>query len=114
MAFYGRPAFEKYEVTPRRRSDSLCCVNDEVRNHGVTMIGEFVGTFLFLFFALASVQIANSKPDRLAQVGDEGELSLLQILYISFGFGTSLAVNVWLFFRISGGMFNPAVSESLT
>ena len=32
-----------------------------------------------------------------------------QLLYISLSFGFSLAVNAWVFFRISGGLFNPAV-----
>jgi aquaporin related protein len=31
-------------------------------------------------------------------------------LYISLCFGFSLAVNAWIFFRVSGGLFNPAVS----
>ena len=31
-------------------------------------------------------------------------------LYISLSFGFSLAVNAWIFFRVSGGLFNPAVS----
>jgi aquaporin related protein len=30
-------------------------------------------------------------------------------LYISLSFGFSLMVNAWIFFRISGGLFNPAV-----
>jgi glycerol uptake facilitator-like aquaporin len=34
------------------------------------------------------------------------------MLYIAISFGFSLMVNVWIFFRISGGLFNPAVSES--
>jgi aquaporin related protein len=33
------------------------------------------------------------------------------LLYISLAFGFSLAVTVWVFFRISGGLFNPAVSK---
>ena len=32
-----------------------------------------------------------------------------ELLYISLSFGFSLAVNAWVFFRISGGLFNPAV-----
>ena len=32
------------------------------------------------------------------------------LLYIALGFGFSLAVNAWIFFRVSGGLFNPAVS----
>lgn len=33
-----------------------------------------------------------------------------ELLYISLAFGFSLATNAWVFFRISGGLFNPAVS----
>lgn len=32
------------------------------------------------------------------------------LLYISLVFAFSLMVNVWIFFRISGGLFNPAVT----
>lgn len=35
-------------------------------------------------------------------------------LYISVIFGFSLMVNVWVFFRISGGLFNPAVTLAMT
>ena len=71
----------------------------------VSMLGEFVGTYLFLFFAFAGTQVANTTPGK---AGDGPNTSTL--LYISLAFGFSLAVNVWIFFRISGGLFNPAVS----
>ena len=35
-----------------------------------------------------------------------------ELLYISLSFGFSLAVNAWVFFRISGGLFNPAVRHA--
>ncbi|EDU40749.1 aquaporin-2 [Pyrenophora tritici-repentis Pt-1C-BFP] len=35
-------------------------VPDNIRNHFVAMCGEFVGTVLFLFFALSGAQVANS------------------------------------------------------
>ncbi|KAK3174368.1 hypothetical protein OEA41_001612 [Lepraria neglecta] len=35
-----------------------------------------------------------------------------ELLYISLAFGFSLAVNAWVFFPISGGLFNPAVSDT--
>jgi hypothetical protein len=35
------------------------------------------------------------------------------LLYISLAFGFSLAVCAWVFFRISGGLFNPAVALGL-
>ncbi|KAM0713558.1 hypothetical protein Q7P37_010520 [Cladosporium fusiforme] len=86
---------------------------NRVRNHFVAMIGEFVGTFLFLFFAFSATQVANAsatgnrddEDGGLAQVPNASAL-----LYISLGFGFSLAVNAWVFFRVSGGLFNPAVT----
>ena len=36
-----------------------------------------------------------------------------QLTYIALAFGFSLTVNVWIFFRISGGLFNPAVTLGL-
>jgi len=74
------------------------------------MCGEFVGTVLFLFFALSGTQVANSIPSSagltVAQTGSNPQ----QLQYISLCFGFSLAVNAWVFFRISGGLFNPAVT----
>lgn len=71
------------------------------------MLGEFVGTYLFLFFAFAGTQVANTNP--VTMTGP----NIASLLYISLAFGFSLAVNVWVFFRISGGLFNPAVSSIL-
>jgi aquaporin rerated protein, other eukaryote len=80
------------------------------------MAGEFVGTFLFLFFAFAGTQVANtpqtttgSQSTTLPQGPNPA-----QLLYISLCFGFSLAVNAWIFFRVSGGLFNPAVSYDHT
>lgn len=85
---------------------------NRVRNHVVAMIGEFVGTFLFLFFAFSATQVANAS----ASGNENGDGGLTQVpntsalLYISLAFGFSLAVNAWVFFRVSGGLFNPAVT----
>lgn len=80
----------------------------KIRNELVAFLGEFVGTFLFLFFAFAGTQVANMIGARdIDPVPTVGTL-----LYIALAFGFSLAVNVWVFFRISGGLFNPAVSGS--
>ena len=68
----------------------------------ISCLGEFVGTFLFLFFAFAATQVANN-------LLGTGAMNVGALLYISLAFGFSLAVNVWVFFRISGGLFNPAV-----
>lgn len=73
----------------------------KMRHHLVAFSGEFVGTILFLFFAFGGTQIANSiQPP---------EPTLDKLLYISLSFGFSLATTAWTFYRISGGLFNPAV-----
>lgn len=75
------------------------------RNHLVVVIGEFAGTFLFLLFAFTATQVANMSVDSKT-------INLSASLYISLAFGFSLAVNAWAFFRVSGGLFNPAASLS--
>jgi len=75
----------------------------------VAVIGEFVGTTLFLFFAFAGTQLANFGK----QIEYDNQFSLANLLYISAAFGFGLMVNAWIFFRISGGLFNPAVSITL-
>lgn len=35
------------------------------------------------------------------------------VLYIAMSFGTSLLSMVWVFFRVTGGLFNPAVTLAL-
>ena len=77
------------------------------------MMGEFAGTFLFLFFSFSGTQVANASTSDSTQTADGGISQVPNtsaLLYISLAFGFSLAVNAWVFFRISGGLFNPAVS----
>jgi len=80
------------------------------RNHFVAMSGEFVGTVLFLYLALAGTQVANSIPSSAGLTVAETGSNPQQLQYIALCFGFSLAVNAWVFFRISGGLFNPAVT----
>lgn len=77
---------------------------EDIRAHLVAMSGEFVGTILFLWFALSASQMClmtNTEPN--------GAQTPQTILFISLAFGFSLTVNAWAFYRISGGLFNPAV-----
>lgn len=74
-----------------------------MRGHFVAMTGEFIGTVMFLYFAFGATQIANN-------VIPPTEASLDRLLFISLAFGFSLAVTAWVFYRVSGGLFNPAVS----
>jgi aquaporin related protein len=98
-------------------------VPSKIKNHFVAWLGEFVGcvlrsdpllgqmltghdrTFMFLFFAFSATQVGNEGASPLSQAPNTSVL-----LYISLAFGFSLAVNVWCFYRITGGLFNPAVS----
>lgn len=80
------------------------------RSHFVAMCGEFIGTFLFLFFAFSGTQVANTQVEPQTSTTIAQASNPAQLLYISLCFGFSLAVNAWVFFRISGGLFNPAVT----
>ncbi|KAF2000739.1 aquaporin-like protein [Amniculicola lignicola CBS 123094] len=94
--------------TGERRSTGLEWLPNRLRHLLISMLGEFVGTYLFLFFAFAGTQVANTPPSEA-----DAPPSASALLYISLAFGFSLAVNVWIFFRISGGLFNPAVTVAL-
>lgn len=72
-------------------------------------IGEFVGTFMFLLFALGGTNVVNTAPSEGANATDLSA-NPSKIMYIALVFGISLMVNAWVFFRISGGLFNPAVT----
>jgi len=77
---------------------------------------EFVGTFLFLLLGFGGIQAAAySNQHQTASVGGDVSAvpSIVQLLYIAVSMGLSLLVSVWLFYRVTGGVFNPAVSTSL-
>lgn len=79
-----------------------------IKNHLIATMSEFAGTFMFLLFAFGGTNAVNTNlPGTPA--ADPAKL-----LYISLCFGMSLAVNAWVFFRISGGLFNPAVTMGNT
>lgn len=76
-----------------------------VRQAAVIVIGEFCGTFMFLLLSFIGTQTAldTNNTDLSAP------LQPFSLMYIAASFGTALAVNVWIFYRVTGGMFNPAV-----
>ncbi|WWC66295.1 uncharacterized protein I206_100196 [Kwoniella pini CBS 10737] len=88
-----------------------------IKNHFIAMIGEYVGTVLFMIFALGGTNVANIPTTSVTgttTAGQDGSTASTantsNLLYIALSFGFSLAVNAWIFFRVSGGLFNPAVS----
>ncbi|KAK7032746.1 aquaporin 1 [Favolaschia claudopus] len=69
---------------------------------------ELVGTMFFLLLGLGGIQAA------AAEVSLIGESAALQgILYVSTCMGLSLVVSAWVFFRITGSLFNPCVTVAL-
>lgn len=74
-----------------------------LRGHLLAMFSEFIGTTMFLWFAFAGTQAA-------AQTTADGVMDTTRLVFISLSFGISLMVTVWAHYRISGGLFNPAVS----
>ncbi|QDS70607.1 hypothetical protein FKW77_000378 [Venturia effusa] len=93
----------------------LSWMGSTLKSHFVAALGEFVGTTMFLFFAFAGTQVANvgGRNKQSSTTGSETGFSPEVLLYISLVFGFSLMVNVWVFFRISGGLFNPAVTLAM-
>jgi aquaporin rerated protein, other eukaryote len=72
---------------------------------------------MFLFIAFAGTHIANLPPANPEITTGDGttapfvDTSNLFFIACSFGFG--LAINAWIFFRVSGSVFNPAITLSL-
>ena len=70
---------------------------------------EFIGTAFFLLIGLGGIQAASEE-----NLTSERQASSIQhTLYVSTCMGFSLLVSAWLFFRITGGLFNPNVSLAL-
>jgi aquaporin related protein len=106
-------AKEKDDFSPARLPWTMW-MNSEAKNLFVAALGEWVGTTMFLFFAFAGTQVANAEsktPAEATTTNATTGFNPVVMLYISVSFGFSLMVNVWVFFRISGGLFNPAVSK---
>ncbi|KAF7846318.1 hypothetical protein BT93_L4625 [Corymbia citriodora subsp. variegata] len=81
-----------------------------LRGHFVAMIGEFVGTFLFLYFAFMCHSMSVYQA---GETGAGGGNAANTVIFISLGYGFSLLVTAWSLYRVSGGLFNPAVTLGL-
>ncbi|MCJ1308526.1 hypothetical protein MMC25_002179 [Agyrium rufum] len=102
----GDPTLPLSHPNRRRTGNTDGVLSKGMRGHAIAMSAEFLGTTLFLWFALSATQIANT-------VTPAGNSDTGQLFYISLAFGFSLAVNAWVFYRVSGGLFNPAVTLGL-
>jgi aquaporin related protein len=88
--------------TPKSAEDSSA-----LRKHFVAATGEFVGTFLFLLTAYLghamSVQFAPAP-------APGGGNSNQTVVFIALSYGFSLLIAAWVLYRVSGGLFNPAIT----
>lgn len=87
-------------------------IPSSLRNSLIIVIGEFCGTFMFLFLSFIGAQTAINNNDP-KNTDPNTPMLPMTLLYIACSFGTALAVNVWIFYRVTGGMFNPAVTLGL-
>lgn len=89
--------------TPRARGGRI----SPLAAHLVAASGEFVGTFFFLWIGYSGQIVIFNQAPALAIAGG---ISSETVVFTALVYGLSLLVNAWAFYRISGGLFNPAVS----
>lgn len=78
----------------------------DLGTHLVAASGEFVGTFFFLWMAYSGQLTVLNQYSALAVAGGASSET---VVFIALVYALSLLVNAWAFYRISGGLFNPAV-----
>ena len=93
-------------VSSRKKAQDMSAM----RRHFVAATGEFVGTFLFLFFAFLGHSMSATQA---GESGPGGSPSSQQVVFVALSYGLSLLVTAWTLYRISGGLFNPAVTLGL-
>lgn len=77
-----------------------------IREDAQAALLEFVGTTFFLLLGLGGIQAVTGEVETSGSTVE-------QVMYISTCMGLSLLVSAWLFFRVTGGLFNPNISLAL-
>ncbi|RPA82164.1 aquaporin-like protein [Ascobolus immersus RN42] len=76
------------------------------KQYALTAFCEFIGTFFFLFCTFTAISA-------MKFTSDTTTLDPTKLLFVGATFGLSLCINVWIFYRITGGVFNPALTWGL-
>ncbi|KAF9131593.1 hypothetical protein BGW39_001584 [Mortierella sp. 14UC] len=76
-------------------------VISELQRWYIPAIGEFIRTAMFLYLAVGGTDVVS-----------RGTTEGTGVLGIAFAFGIGLMVTAWAFGRISGAIFNPAITLS--
>ncbi|KAH0286522.1 aquaporin-like protein [Aureobasidium namibiae CBS 147.97] len=84
----------------------------QVKNHLTAVLGEILGTAMFLFIAEGAAKTANLARTA-SQSNTNAPLDSQTIMMIATSFGLALLVMAWMFYRITGGLFNPAITVAL-
>ncbi|CAO1632916.1 unnamed protein product [Jaminaea pallidilutea] len=79
----------------------------------IAALGEFTGTTLFLLLALGGAKTAQYTRTASQTQGLQTALGNETISFIALSFGLSLLVTAWVFYRVTGGLFNPAITLAL-
>jgi len=91
---------------------SLGSLFDNLKDDCLAAILEFIGTTFFLVLGFGGIQ-ASSDASRSSSSASSSSSVIEQVLYISTCMGLSLLVSAWLFFRVTGSLFNPNISLAL-
>lgn len=68
---------------------------------------------MFLFMGFGAAHIANL-PDASSNTSNgEPFVNTANLTFIATAFGLALLINVWIFYRVSGAVFNPAITLGL-
>ncbi|KAF9875406.1 aquaporin [Colletotrichum karsti] len=81
-----------------------------IQAHMVAASGEFVGTFMWLWTAYAGHLMARHQAPGEAP---EGGMLNTTLTSTALAYAFPLLANIWAFYRISGGLFNPAITLGL-
>ena len=81
--------------TSRHGNVQFAGLPDGSRNHIIAVFGELLGTYMFFLFGYVIAQIANSDK----HLDKEGS-NPAQLIMIAFGFGFSVMVSCYVFFRV--------------
>jgi len=85
---------------------------ESVKSHSTAVLGEILGTAIFLFIAEGAAKTANLARTA-TQTQTNAPLDSQTIMMIATAFGLGLLVTAWMFYRITGGLFNPAITVAL-
>lgn len=68
---------------------------------------------MFLLLSFGGTHIANLPDATVTAQSGAKFIDTPNLMFISISFGLSLIINIWIFFRVSGALFNPAISLAL-